>query len=641
VRNGSAPCVYGDPGLNPVSSRHGRNCSVLTLASLVLLRMTQMIGSLLLFLVATICAAMGFVAWRHRTMPAAAALVALMVALTIWAFGYGMELNGAALENKLFWVQFQYLGIVAVPGAWFVFTTSYAGQRQLIRSLVIAVLLIEPLLVIASIWTNPLHMQFYHSVSLIDDAVVGPTFKPVYGPIFWVHAIYSYIMLLLGTGMLVGGIIRSPYRYRRHFGGPLLAAIIPWLGNMVYLAGLSRIDLAPFMFMLTGAICGWSLLRMRIFDFVPLARDEVVDRMSDSVIVLDSNDRVVDVNLAALQLIGRPRQQIVDQSVSTLFKSHQEVVKKYRDIASTREELQILSTTGALMWFDLRITTMHDNTGERIGRLVVLSDITGHKRAEAELREAKEVAEVASRAKSAFLANMSHELRTPLNAIIGYSELLRRESEEQGLANFADDLDRIATSGHQLLTMISDVLDLTRIEAGTFDCDFQPLSLTQLIDDLVLMFGPQALSKGNLLEYHVDDDLGVISTDAIKLRRVLLHLLDNANKFTDRGTITLLARRESIGDQEVAIFEVSDTGKGFDADHLNSLFMAFSQADSSPTRRHSGMGIGLAVVQQLCMLLDGTITATSTPAQGATFTITIPDQQQQHERAQAATTLSV
>jgi PAS domain S-box-containing protein len=410
---------------------------------------------------------------------------------------------------------------------------------------------------------------------------------------------------------------------------------------MVYLAGLSRIDLAPFMFMLTGAICGWSLLRMRIFDFVPLARDEVVDRMSDSVIVLDSNDRVVDVNLAALQLIGRPRQQIVDQSVSTLFKSHQEVVKKYRDIASTREELQILSTTGALMWFDLRITTMHDNTGERIGRLVVLSDITGHKRAEAELREAKEVAEVASRAKSAFLANMSHELRTPLNAIIGYSELLRRESEEQGLANFADDLDRIATSGHQLLTMISDVLDLTRIEAGTFDCDFQPLSLTQLIDDLVLMFGPQALSKGNLLEYHVDDDLGVISTDAIKLRRVLLHLLDNANKFTDRGTITLLARRESIGDQEVAIFEVSDTGKGFDADHLNSLFMAFSQADSSPTRRHSGMGIGLAVVQQLCMLLDGTITATSTPAQGATFTITIPDQQQQHERAQAATTLSV
>src|SRR5262245_3635287 len=120
-----------------------------------------MIGSMLLFLVATVCAAMGFIAWRHRDVPAAAALVALLVALTIWSFGYGIELTSLTLESKLFWVQIQYIGIVAVPAAWFVFATSYAGQSRLIRPLLIGLLLIEPLLVIASIWTNPLHMQFY------------------------------------------------------------------------------------------------------------------------------------------------------------------------------------------------------------------------------------------------------------------------------------------------------------------------------------------------------------------------------------------------------------------------------------------------------------------------------------------------
>jgi signal transduction histidine kinase len=228
----------------------------------------------------------------------------------------------------------------------------------------------------------------------------------------------------------------------------------------------------------------------------------------------------------------------------------------------------------------------------------------------------------ASQHKSQFLANMSHELRTPLNAIIGVTEMLREDAE--ALKQDTEPLDRVLGAGRHLLALINDILDLSKIEAGRMELHLESFALGPLIDGVIKTIEPLAAKNGNQVAVHSDAAIGTMHADQMRLRQALLNLMSNANKFTDRGTITIDAHHGRQNGRDWITLAVTDTGIGMSAEQMSKLFQEFAQASSSTASKYGGTGLGLVISRRFCQMMGGDITVESESARGSTFTIRLP-----------------
>ena len=222
-------------------------------------------------------------------------------------------------------------------------------------------------------------------------------------------------------------------------------------------------------------------------------------------------------------------------------------------------------------------------------------------------------AQMASRAKSSFLANMSHELRTPMNAILGYSEILEEDVKDGYVKGLIPDIQKIQHAGKHLLALISDILDLSKIEAGKMEIHLETVDLKDLIEDVAVTIDPLADKNNNEFEVKFDNSLGVIRADITKLKQILFNLLSNSFKFTHDGRVSLNVSRFNLNNQDMFKFVVSDTGIGMTKKQIETLFTEFSQADTSTTRKYGGTGLGLTISRFFCHMMNGDIEVKSTP----------------------------
>jgi signal transduction histidine kinase len=229
----------------------------------------------------------------------------------------------------------------------------------------------------------------------------------------------------------------------------------------------------------------------------------------------------------------------------------------------------------------------------------------------------------ASEHKSQFLASMSHELRTPLNAIIGLTEMMVTNAASFGTEKAQEPLRRVKAAGTHLLSLINEVLDLSKIEAGKLELNLEPVNLAKLIDEVIGTAGQLADKNKNLLIVEAKENLCALTADPMRLKQILLNLLSNACKFTKEGEITLRVRKETDGRDWVEL-AVADTGIGLTAEQQAKLFQDFTQADSLTARRYGGTGLGLALSRKLARVMGGDVTVTSEMGKGSVFTVRLP-----------------
>jgi PAS domain S-box-containing protein len=346
------------------------------------------------------------------------------------------------------------------------------------------------------------------------------------------------------------------------------------------------------------------------------------------VIIFDQHGgRAIYANRWAADLVGMTIPELLSTKGRDYLPHDSEEAKKVRALklgqAISDLEMEVKRGDASKIWVRLSCIAMRYEDADAV--LVVLEDITDRRMRELALLEAQRAAEEASRTKSAFLANMSHELRTPLNAIIGYSEMLLEDAADRGDESAQTDLENIQVASKHLLRLISDILDLSKIEAGRMQVHLESVDLQKIVKEVCTVVEPGAVKNGSKVSFHCPEDIGSMLTDVTKLKQNLINLMSNAVKFTKDGTISLSVERERRQPGDWIVFRVSDTGIGMSKEQVAKLFQAFVQADSSTTRNYGGTGLGLAITKHFCTLLGGSISVSSKLGKGTTFTMELPD----------------
>jgi PAS domain S-box-containing protein len=350
---------------------------------------------LTLLIPAAISSGLAFYAWRKRAILGAVPIFFITLALVFWCLGYAFELGVPSLSAKLFWAKLQYFSIVLIPVMLLVFSLQYTGRGIWVTRRNIVLLLLVPLVILTLTWTNELHLMIWKKFYL-DTASANPVLRLEYGAGFWVHVIYSYLALLLGALLLAQAFFRSQGVYKMQSFILLLGALAPWFGNALHLAGwdlFNQLDLTPFAFTITGLCYSWGQFRFQLFDLVPVARDALIENMSDAVIVVDARSRIVDVNPAARDLIGSQHEPLIGQPAAQVFSHQSDLISVYQDTLQTHTEL-FLGKNEAQRLFDLRISPIYDRRANLTARLIVLRDISDRWHAEEAVQRARDELEL-------------------------------------------------------------------------------------------------------------------------------------------------------------------------------------------------------------------------------------------------------
>jgi PAS domain S-box-containing protein len=561
---------------------------------------------------------------RYRDVPAASTFILTCLFAGNWALFSALELMALDLASKTTLVKIQYIFIAGLPLAWAAFALRFTERNRWLTPRNIALSLVVPALTVLLNWTQEAHTLMYTG-SRLDTSWDVPLLTVSYSTWFWVHALYSYAMIGLGSILILQRAWRARDIYRWQAGLLGVAPFFPWIANILYITGLAPlpIDLTPFAFAISLLIFGWDAFRYKVLNLIPIAYEKIIERMPDSVIVMDAQHRIIDLNPAAVRFSGMEARAMIGRPVAEVFARWKALVEQCLALDDGRTEVQLDLPNGQQLWLDVRVVTVYDqarHTQVR-GKMGILRDITERKRSELALAQARDEALRANQFKTQLLSKVSHDLRTPLSAIRGYTELLSLGRYGSLSSDANRTLERMLENATYLDKLITNLLDQAQLETETLRLNYAPFAADDLAQRVNAPMRVLAEAKGLTFSVETAPDLPEIIGDIDRVQQILLNLIGNAIKFTTTGGITVQMRRDGARNWALA---VQDSGTGIPQEAQQLIFEPFRQLENAMSDKRKGYGLGLSIVKELTALMEGDIQVTSTPGQGSTFTVVLP-----------------
>ncbi|WP_158860128.1 histidine kinase N-terminal 7TM domain-containing protein [Lunatibacter salilacus] len=544
----------------------------------------------------------------------------LLVSCAAYSVFYACELSASTLPVKVLFLKLQYFGAVFFGPCMFLFTLNYSNRETAINPRLLKMIFILPLLSLLMVLSNDLHFLFYASYRLVDYGIfeVLVTEKRFF---YWFHQVYTLLFLILSQRYIINMIKNGTASGTKQVKLIWFGMSFPVIAYAIYLTGTvpMNLDPIPISFIGTGLFVFLGLTKYQLFKETPIIYKTLFESLSDGALVCDTEGNLVFCNPAAARILKLAKSnQKFHPNLTT-----QVAWNKLKGVLEKSDEKGITifkwDENEEYRWYSASKSPINNSKGKFLGEIVVLRDVTSEKDYQRKLELAKEEADKANKAKSEFLANMSHEIRTPLNGVIGFTELLNNTPLSNQQKRY---VSTAYNSANTLLELINNVLDLSKIEAGKFELDYQDINLQMLYRTIsdVMSFHANKSGIEFLINYPANVPI-LVRSDELKIKQILINLLNNALKFTKEGEVELSVEvMDRLPDKKVLLrFQVRDTGIGIDPKKQELIFEAFSQADSSTTKQYGGTGLGLTISNKLLSLMGSRLQVESVLDEGSIF----------------------
>ncbi|MDD1686640.1 histidine kinase N-terminal 7TM domain-containing protein [Methanoregula sp.] len=550
-----------------------------------------------LLISAAITGILAVISLKHRDAPIIRPFILLMCATTLWTVMSVFQLESADLASNILFNTLEYPGIVSVPIAWLLIVLCYTGREHLVTLKNTLLLFIVPAIVLILVATNPYHHLYY--TTYIPDVVNGIViWNFVHGPLFWIHAGYSYLLTGIALLLIASRFFSSPVIYRKQILLLLIAAGAPTLVNILYVMGFDPVpglDLTPVMFMITGIILVLAIIRYQLFSLAPVAYPVIFTAIDAGIIVLDRNDRISDLNPAALKIFNETCRPVIGQPVTdTLLPG---IIAFLQSEESGRDAVfpvTLQGRNGAARDYEVACRTISAGAGEYCGRLLMIRDVT-------EMRQASRAIETANRKLNLLSSITRHDMLNKLTGLATYLELAKEEKEEATLHTYIENMVKISRVLQEELEFTRDYQDLG-VKTPTWQ------NVNTLVQPNVAFF-PAHYPRVEIAIHPVGLE---IYADPL-LEKVFYNLIDNALRYGG-GKMNMI-RVTSCEENGSMIITFADNGEGIAAKDKPLLFTKGFGKNT---------GLGLFLSREILSITGITIRENGTPGEGARFEITVP-----------------
>ncbi|HEY3361893.1 MAG TPA: histidine kinase N-terminal 7TM domain-containing protein [Methanosarcina sp.] len=547
-------------------------------------------------LISTLLAIKAYKAFKYRRTNFLRCFILIMLSMALWSVNYAFEIGLTDLELKYFFARLEYIGIAFAPIAWFLFAAEYSGVgKEFVRKYEKA-LFILPILAIFSVFTNNFHKMYFANYYL--DTLGGfPLLILIHGPFFWIFYIYSLILIILGIFFFFNQLVHLTAPYRTQAAIALTVACIPVLGNILHIADVGLFaffDPTPFTFTISGLILFWGIMQHEFLNIIPIARESVIESMSDGYIVVDLTGSIVDINKAALELAGKTKKEIIGKDLNELFGGEVEISQNEIHEGSFSKEFSLKSGL-EIKFFTLSISPLVTKDHSE-GRLLMIHDITEIYRYQEALRQANK--------KINLMSNITrHDILNQVNVISGYTELISEilpEDVKNGprIGKYLRNLNKGIETIHSQIIFTKDYQEL-----GVVSPIWQSISDTA--KEAAFPFSGQGL------KFSIEENRVEIYADPL-LKKAFYNLFDNSRAHGEHVT------EISVNSRMVAdslVIEVKDDGIGV-SPVMKELIFEKSVGKNT--------GLGLFLVRGILSITGMEIKETGIEGTGATFEITVP-----------------
>lgn len=565
---------------------------------------------LLYFASSVITVFLAYRTWKMRPSRGATFWAFVMLFSSIYAMGTGLEIIIADPEWKFAMIPLIYFGVTGIMFFWGLFCISYSHYQKWLNNYSIGLLLLIPLTTFILTLFAGQHQLIYQGYEFVKHDGLVMSQVVAYGSFFWVWVAYTYIILLVGSIILIQSARRFPKLFRGQASMVVLSVIIPAIASMLYIFGFNPIDpfdLTPLALTLSGIVMLIGMKRYRFLDIAPVAHDLIFNNVESAVLIIDLKGRIVNINRAAEVVFKCSRNEVIGVHTYDAFPEHLEVQKRFRDVIEIKTEITMDENV-----YELKITPLMNRRGKLAGRIIMLYNMTERiqvEQKEIELAVERERVEILQQ----FINNVSHDLKTPLTVMKTSHFLLRHELGDAATTR----LDTLEDQTNRLIKLVDDMVMMMRLDEH-HESNFRALDIHTLIEEAI---SQQAKPDGSPLEFFPVAESIIIQADESEIKQVLSNLISNAIRNTaDDGTISISTSCKG----DFLQIAIKDTGRGIPEADLSKIFERFYRVDKARSSSNGSSGLGLAIVKRIIENHSGKIEVSSTVGEGSEFRILLP-----------------